>query len=199
MELTHDNQVGAAATLGTDSASKILKVLGSMVHNRLVSAKAKEAARVSSIGHYFTLTGYQKSLIPVPQYAAEVSIATGIPVQTMQAGDAGTIMSLLRSKGVDPINPPYFNDNTISPALGISLPVVGIGGVTGSPQSMIGAGLSSTPGVLTGTSAAGVPEGAVDTPSGEEPLSQGFIKKYVLYIGGAAVLGLILYFVWKRK
>lgn len=76
MDLTHDNvDVSAIAETG----GKIFNAVKSsgIVKSVRDKAKAKKAQKISDAGGYFTLSGYQKSLIDVPEYAKAQAAATG--------------------------------------------------------------------------------------------------------------------------
>ena len=74
MDLQHDNI--DIAKIG-EAAGQVLKAGSGLAKGIRDKAKAKKAQKISDAGGYFQLTAYQKSLIPVPDYARVQAQATG--------------------------------------------------------------------------------------------------------------------------
>lgn len=66
----------------------VVKTASDIRHSLLVNAKRKKAQKISDQGGYNTLTAYQKSLIPVPEYAKTqaqtIAAATGQAAATVE-------------------------------------------------------------------------------------------------------------------
>lgn len=78
----------------TETAGKAISAVSGLASGIRNKAKAKKAQKISDAGGYFTLSGFQKSLIPVPDYAKVQAAASG----NVAAG-AGTGQPVINDSG----------------------------------------------------------------------------------------------------
>jgi hypothetical protein len=174
MDLTHDN------IAGLETAGALAGLAGSTITSIRNNSKAKKALGISSAGDYLSLTSYQKSLIPVPQYVVDIAYQYSIPVNTLYHQSPAFIGAQLSAKGMSGL---HVNSQQISPAVGVSVPKAGDASVSGE-------GVPSNPSLKS-----------VDVPAaggGVTTNTAGF-KNYIPYIIGVVAVGLLLYFIIKRK
>ena len=148
---------------GQDVAAQAFTFVGNTAARIRNKAKAKKAQGIADAGNYWTLTAFQKSLIPIPQYIIDQVSNQGInqnavlnlPAQAAGASNATIISKLKTLSGGGTLNTAVIGDNTQ---------------VIGNP-------------------AAAEPK-TIDAEG---------MKKYLPYIAGVVVLGVLVYFIVKRK
>lgn len=109
---------------GTEFASQAWTTVSNVAARVRNRAKAKKAQGIADAGNYFTLTAFQKSLIPVPQYVIDQVSGQGItknavlnlPAQPVGSSNAGIISQL----------------KTLSSGGTLNAAVIGEGGVIGT-------------------------------------------------------------------
>jgi hypothetical protein len=149
---------------GQDVAAQVFTFAGNTAARIRNKAKAKKAQGIADAGNYWTLTAFQKSLIPIPQYIIDQVSGQGItqdavlnlPAQAASASNPSIINQLKTLSGGGTLAKAVIGDNTQ---------------VIGNPPA-------ASPKELEGA------EG---------------VKKYLPYIAGAAVLGVVIYLIAKRK
>jgi hypothetical protein len=191
MDLRSDNQTGmASAAVGAAEITKqgvqqgISAVwnLGGNVAKRIRdNAKQREAQGISDAGNYWTMRPYLKSLINIPDYILQQTANQGIseyaiiqlPAQGIAATNANVIdkLKMITNQPVDP---------GAAPA---------VAALRGSIVTM--ASLSAAGGA--GATAAAAQKSLTPNTAAQN------IQKYLPYALGALALGLIVYFIAKRK
>lgn len=148
-----------------DKLASSLKNIAAGVRNK---AKAKKAQSVADAGNYWTLSEFQKGLIPIPQYIVDQVAGHGISEKAVLS---------IREQGAGATN------------AGIIAKLVDITNGASPDSPNLGTGAF----VTTGAASTTLASAAKTLDSGDNT------KKYLMYGGIALVLGLIIYFIVKRK
>jgi hypothetical protein len=186
MDLRSDNQIGAAAGVAVGAAQQGVSAvwnLGSNVAKRIRDdAKRKQAQGIADGGNYWTMRPYLKSLINIPDYILQQTANQGISeyaiIQLPAQGIASTNASVIDKLKMI----------TNQPVQSGTAPAVAA--LRGNIVTL--ASLSSAQGGAGGTVAAAQKSLTPNT------LGQN-VQKYLPYILGALAVGLIGYFIMKRK
>jgi hypothetical protein len=147
-----------------DKLASSLKNIAAGVRNK---AKAKKAQAVADAGNYWTLSEFQKGLIPIPQYIVDQVAGHGISEKAVLS---------LREQGTGATN------------ASVLAKLVDITNGMSPDDTNLGTGVFKSSGAAT-----------VDASAAKTLDSGDNTKKYLMYGGIALVLGLIIYFIVKRK
>jgi hypothetical protein len=181
MDLRSDNQVGAAATAGLQTAGAIWNTVGSAAKRIRDNAKEKQAQGISDAGNYWTMRPYLKSLINIPDYILQQTANQGISEYAIIQLDAqGT--GATNANIIDKLK--MITNNPLQPGTAPA--------VAALKNTMVTMSSLSAAGGAGATAAAGQKSLTPNTAAQN-------IQKYLPYILGALAVGLIGYFIIKRK
>jgi hypothetical protein len=164
----------SAASAGVPGGAVVDQIASDLAKGIKVSAKTKTAKQTSDAGNYFTLTPYQKSLIPIPDYILNQVANQGITYYAVYQLDA---------QGVGASQTGIIN---ALKALSKSPNMLGVGGPAAKPSAQ---------NVIVSSS------GNVTSPAAEASKAgtSASITTMLPYIIGGILLIVIGYFLLKRK
>ena len=162
----------SVADTGVPMGATIDKVASALSHGIVTNAKTKKAQATANNGNYWTLDPYDKSLITIPQYIIDQVSGQGISYYAVLQ---------LPSQGTGSSNTQIIS---LLKSLTKNPNMLGVTGQAAKPESQ---------GIIGGA-AASESKAAGMISSGNETL-----KKYLPYIIGALLVGIIIYYIVKHK
>jgi hypothetical protein len=169
----------SVADTGIPGGATIDQIASDLAKGLKVNAKTKTAKKVADEGNYWTLTPYQKSLIAIPGYILNQVANQGITYFAVYQIDAQGIGSS-QTQIVAGLKKISKNPN-----------MLGVGGPAAKPAAQ-----TEIIGSSAGVTDPAVKEIVEDTKSAATKSS---LTTMLPYIIGAVVLGIIAYFLLKKK